>query len=109
MIMNAISLHPDNEMIITRCVKNLDFIAISDKDNALVVVEHEGVRLIKAIKENYPDNKEILDICDSALLSFASVDGVAPSPGVLTPGVDSPTKEEKNDEALPDVNWDDFD
>ena len=109
MIMNAISLHPDNEMIITRCVKNLDFIAISDKDNALVVVEHEGVRLIKAIKENYPTNKEILDICDSALLSFASVDGVAPSPGVLTPGVDSPTKEEKNDEALPDVDWDDFD
>ena len=48
-------------MIITRCVKNLDFIAISDKDNALVVVEHEGVRLIKAIK-NYPTNKEILDI-----------------------------------------------
>ena len=109
MIMNAISLHPDNEMIIERCVKNLDFIAISDKDNALVVVEHEGIRLIKAIKENYVDNKEILDICDSALLSFASVDGVAPSPGVLTPSEDSPTKEEKKDEALPDVNWDEFD
>lgn len=101
MIMNAISLHPSNAMIITRCVKNLDFIAISDRDNALIVVEHEGVRLIKAIKENYSDNKEITDLCDSALLSFASVD-VAPSPGVDTP-------DSKNVEAVPDVDWDDFD
>ena len=62
--------------------------------------------MIKAIKDNYADDQEVIDICESALLSFGTVDssvGAPPTPDVpdvKTAGETPPP---------PDVDWDDFD
>jgi hypothetical protein len=74
LVLRAVSKYPQEEMLMERAIKTIDFIAMGDKEYTKIVISKGGKAVIEKIMEVYADSDSIQSLGDRALAAFASLE-----------------------------------